>query len=158
MLRKINLNRGFVIFVTLILFSFNGIDAKAKSVSSAEAPSTISFNNFWARPTFGEIQSTAIYLSLINLLKTDDALISINCVDAFKSELHKIVTVEGISKMVPISKLVLPAGQVVTLKPAGMHIMLMGLKRTLAEGDEIALELTFEKARKMVLKVPVRNQ
>jgi len=39
--------------------------------------------------------------------------------------------------------IVLPGGQAVTLGPGGYHIMLMGLKAPLKEGQTVPLHLTF---------------
>jgi len=51
-----------------------------------------------------------------------------------------------VMKMRPLAGLDVPAGQPVTLKPSGDHIMLMGLNGPLREGQSFPLTLTFEKA------------
>jgi copper(I)-binding protein len=51
-----------------------------------------------------------------------------------------------VMKMRPLASLDIPAGQPVTLKPGGDHIMLMGLNGPLREGQSFPLTLTFEKA------------
>ena len=48
--------------------------------------------------------------------------------------------------MRPVDAIALPAGEAVELKPGGYHVMLLGLVKPLAVGDEIPLTLTFEKA------------
>ncbi len=40
----------------------------------------------------------------------------------------------------------LPPGKPVTLKPGGLHIMMMGLKHPLKPGQSVPLTLTFEKS------------
>lgn len=50
---------------------------------------------------------------------------------------------------------VVPGGRTV-LDPGGPHVLLVGLERTLAEGDRIALRLTFEQAGTVEIEVPVR--
>lgn len=44
-----------------------------------------------------------------------------------------------------------------TLQPAGDHVMLMGLKAEPEQGQTFTLTLTFEKAGKVTLTVPVDN-
>ena len=41
------------------------------------------------------------------------------------------------------------------MKPGGVHVMLMGLKAPLKEGESIVITLTFEKAGKLDVTVPV---
>jgi copper(I)-binding protein len=58
-------------------------------------------------------------------------------------------------KMRPISKVDIPAGQPVSLKPGGEHIMLMGLSQPLREGQSFPLTLDFEKAGPRTVTVTV---
>jgi copper(I)-binding protein len=51
----------------------------------------------------------------------------------------------------------IPAGGEVELKPGGYHIMLIGLKRDLNEGDRFTLVLEFEKSGRLTVEVPVRQ-
>jgi copper(I)-binding protein len=48
--------------------------------------------------------------------------------------------------MRPLTSIDIPAGQPVTLKPSGEHIMLIGPSGPLREGQSFPLTLTFEKA------------
>ena len=53
----------------------------------------------------------------------------------------------GVMKMRPLlGGVELPAGQAVTLKPGGMHIMLSALNRAAEGGDKFPLTLQFAKA------------
>lgn len=62
--------------------------------------------------------------------------------------------------MSAVPVLALPAGQAVTLKPGGYHVMFMDLKGPLTDKSTIALTLTFENAKgqksQQVVQVPVR--
>ena len=46
-------------------------------------------------------------------------------------------------------------GEPVTLKPGGLHVMLMGLKAQLKDGEQFPLTLTFEKAGSVAVDVAV---
>ena len=55
--------------------------------------------------------------------------------------------VDGIMKMRPVPEgLEIPAGQTAELAPGGYHLMLMGLKRPITQGERIPLTLKFEKS------------
>ena len=62
--------------------------------------------------------------------------------------LHETTTDDmGVARMSHIDGLDLPAGETVTLKPGGLHIMFMGLDGDpFEEGEKIPATLTFEKA------------
>ena len=49
----------------------------------------------------------------------------------------------------------LPAGKAVELKPGGYHVMLMDLKRPLAVGEKVRLELRLETRDKRLVTQPV---
>ena len=52
--------------------------------------------------------------------------------------------VDNVMRMRPVKALELPAGKAVELKPNGYHVMLMGLKDRIKDGDRITLTLTVE--------------
>ena len=59
-------------------------------------------------------------------------------------ELHEM-SMEGTTmKMRAVPGIELPAGQAVALKPGGLHVMLMGLKQPLKEGQTVTLTLVVE--------------
>ena len=48
-----------------------------------------------------------------------------------------------------------PAGGEVALKPSGMHLMLIGLKRPLVEGETVAITLLFDGGVRLEAKLAV---
>jgi copper(I)-binding protein len=100
----------------------------------------------WARATPGNAQSGVAYLNITNTGTTPDRLLSVSSTVAEKTELHENKTEDGVMKMRPEAPVALKPGETVTLKPGGDHLMLMGLKQPLKEGDSIPLTLLFEKA------------
>jgi hypothetical protein len=59
--------------------------------------------------------------------------------------------------MRPVAALDIPAGQPVTLKPGGEHIMLIGLQHPLREGQTFPLTLNFEKAGARTVTVAIEK-
>jgi len=104
-------------------------------------------------------KSGAIFMGLQNVGETDDRLIGASTPVARMASLHtNVEDPNGVMKMVPIKGGVsIPAGKIHWFKRGGDHIMLMGLKKPLAEGDTIPLTLVFEKAGKVRLDVEVDN-
>lgn len=114
-----------------------------------------SIKDVWARPANAEGNS-AIYLDIQNNLDKDEELLGVSTNVADITEIHKTVIDNGISQMVHIDRLVVPAKKAVNLKPKGIHIMLMKLKRTLKSGDEFDLSLNFKNAGIKSYKVFVK--
>jgi len=63
-------------------------------------------------------------------------------------------------RMRALGELKLPAGKAVDLRPGGYHVMLMGLKQPLKEGESVPLTLTYRdasgKTSKLEVAAPVR--
>jgi hypothetical protein len=73
-------------------------------------------------------------------------------------EIHE-TTMEGkVMRMRALSKLELPPGKTVEMKPGGYHIMLLSLKRPLKEGEVVPLQLKVEMADKSVRTLEVRAE
>lgn len=98
------------------------------------------------------------FVTIHNVGETDDILISAAIAGdvAGMVQLHQMEMSEGVMKMSEVDGgIPLPAGEVVTLAPGGLHIMLMGLRAPLAAGDTHAVTLTFETAAPVTLDFPV---
>jgi copper(I)-binding protein len=63
----------------------------------------------------------------------------------------------SIMRMRQLPGIDLPAGGAVALQPGGNHIMLIGLKAPLKEGDKFPLTLTFAKSGKVEVEVIVEK-
>src|SRR6201984_3517494 len=107
-------------------------------------PSQLEVNNAWAGATPGKAENGAAYVTITS--PTADRLVSASTPVAKKAELHTMSMQGMVMKMRPISGVDIPAGQPLSLKPGGEHIMLMGLNQPLCEGQSFPLTLDFEKA------------
>lgn len=58
------------------------------------------------------------------------------------------------NRMVRVEKIAVPARDMLDLRPGGKHIMIFNLPKTVQEGSEVLLTLTFE--RSGVKQMPVR--
>lgn len=52
----------------------------------------------------------------------------------------------------------LPAGETVKLEPGGLHVMLIGLKQPLTEGQTLPLTLTFEEAGTLEVELAIEER
>ena len=109
----------------------------------------------WARATPAKAENGIAFLTIRS--PTSDRLVSVSSPVAKKAELNTMEMSGMVMKMRPIASLDIPAGQPLTLKPSGEHIMLMGLNGPLREGQSFPLTLTFERARAREVSVAVEK-
>ena len=122
-------------------------------MQAAAQTSSVAVTQAWARATPGKAENGAAYLTLESA--TADRLTSLSTPAAKKAELHSMTMERSIMKMRPLAGIDLPAGQPVTLKPGGMHIMLQGLAEPLRVGQSFPLTLQFDKAGTQQVNVAV---
>ncbi|MEO1766150.1 copper chaperone PCu(A)C [Thiobacter aerophilum] len=96
----------------------------------------------WVRATVPAQTATGAFMELT--AKEDARLVAARSPVAKIVEIHEMKMEGGVMKMRAIPKLDLPAGKPVTLSPSGYHIMLMGLKGQVKEGDSVPLTLVVE--------------
>jgi hypothetical protein len=118
-------------------------------------PTQLEVDHAWARATPGKADNGAAYVTITS--PTADRLVSASTPVAKKAELHTMSMQGMVMKMRPISGVDIPAGQPVSLKPGGEHIMLMGLNEQLREGRSFPLTLDFEKAGPRTVTVTVEK-
>jgi len=73
------------------------------------------------------------------------------------AEVHQTSAVNGVMQMRPVAAVKVPHGQLVTFGPGGLHVMLMGLKQPLKQGDSFPLTLTFTKAGDVTVNAMVQS-
>ena len=118
-------------------------------------PTQLEVDNAWAGATPGNAENGAAYVTITS--PTADRLVTASTPVAKKAELHTMSMQGMVMKMRPISGVDIPAGHPVSLKPAGEHIMLMGLSQPLREGQSFPLTLDFEKAGPRTVNVTVER-
>jgi periplasmic copper chaperone A len=112
--------------------------------AEAQGGGSVQAKNAWARATPGGTQTAAAYVTLE--AADGDRLTGASTPVAKEAQLHNMTMDNGVMKMRQIDAIDLPAGQAISLKPGGYHIMLTGLNQPLKEGQTFPLTLTFAKA------------
>ena len=111
----------------------------------------------WARAGAPSAKAGAAFLTVTNGGSASDRLIAAETPVADKAELHTHMMDNGVMKMRPVDGIDVAPGTPVTLKPGGLHVMLLGLKQPLTEGSHFPVTLTFDKAGTVTVDVAVQG-
>ncbi len=130
----------------------------AQSNLLAHPHATLTLEDFWVRWVPPVSKVTAIFGEIHNPDFKDDLLQDVTCGVSEKAELHLSKKEGGVAKMIRQETLEVPPESSLLLKKGSYHIMLMGLKRELSQGDEISCTFSFERAGLIDLDIPVKKQ
>jgi copper(I)-binding protein len=104
----------------------------------------------WARATPKGASVGGGYMKITNTGDTPDRLVGGASDVSDRFEIHEMSMDNGVMKMRPLAKgIEIKPGQTVEFKPGGNHVMFMGLKQGLVQGQPIKATLVFEKAGKV---------
>lgn len=129
---------------------------------SRPAPFEVSVADAWARPGAAG-GNTAVYMRLTNRGRGGETLVGGRTEVAQRVELHEAVLQTEIRdgrptqvmRMQQLPAIAVPAGEEVELRPGGLHIMLIGLRRELAEGVTFPVTLQFQDRDPLTVEVRV---
>ena len=134
------------------------IGVSALLLAHAASAQSVQVQDAWARASVPGQQSSGAFMTLTAPEATQ--LVGASSPAAGVTEVHEMAMQGDVMRMRAIDVLPLPAGQAVTLKPGGYHIMLLDLKAPLAQDSAVPLTLRFKDARgqesRIELQVPVR--
>lgn len=86
--------------------------------------------------------NTAAFMTLTNSGDEDITVIAVGSEVADKAEIHTSSEKDGMMHMERLENLMIAAGESVTLKPGGHHLMLLDLYKPLAEGDAVKVRFS----------------
>jgi hypothetical protein len=88
----------------------------------------------------------------------DDALLGATSACCKAVELHTHVKDGDVVRMRKVASIPLPAEDMVMLRPGGYHLMLIGLKKPLKDGDSVPVTLQFKHAPEQKIELMVDRQ
>lgn len=139
------------------------IDALAvlMAVATFSAPAMagsqdIAVDGAWSRASIGTNRPGAAYMTIRNAGDETATLTGIRTDLAMMPEIHLSSTnAQGVSSMAPAGEIRIGPGETVALEPGGLHAMLMGLQRPMAESESFTLTLIFADGGEVTVEVPI---
>jgi copper(I)-binding protein len=112
----------------------------------------------WARATPKGASVGGGYMKIVNTGGTADRLVGGSTEIARHFEVHEMSMDNGVMRMRPVANgIEIKPGQTIEFKPGGYHIMFVGLKGGLEQGQHVKATLEFEKAGKVAIEFSVEG-
>lgn len=118
-------------------------------LATSPAAAAVILDKPWARATPPGAKIAGGYLVIRNTGSVPDRLMGATSPVAARVEMHVTSEENGIMKMRQRESLPVPAGGRLELKPGAGHLMFVGLKRPLKQGEHVPLILRFKEAGEM---------
>lgn len=128
--------------------------------SAAAGAAPFEVENAHAKASFPMAQTGAVYFTLRNTSETPRTLIGVSVDEtvAADAQLHTTELKNDMMRMREVTEgMTVAAGGTESLKPGGYHVMLLGLKQALTEGESFPLTLTFNNGDTLSIVVLVRS-
>lgn len=122
------------------------------------AAAQLQVDNAWVPLAPPGARVYAVYMTLINRSTEPLTLVGFASDCCAHGMLHSTRQQEGKVIMEHLDSLEIAAQSQVQLQPGGIHMMLMGPKAPLAEGDEIAMELRFADGSRQTISARVMRR
>jgi len=128
----------------------------APAVAADYDVGSIHISQPWARATPKGASSGAAYMTITNTGNAPDRVSCVSSDASARCQIHTMTMDNGVMKMRPIEGgLEIKPGETVTLKPSGLHVMLVDLKHPLEPGKMAEATLQFEKAGTVKVVFPI---
>lgn len=134
-----------------------GTLAAALFASAALYAQSITVMDEYVREVPPNMPNSAAFMSLMNSSGEAIDLVGGSSDAATVVELHEHANVGGMMQMRQIPKITVPANGTATLQPGGLHVMLIGLKQKLKEGESVKLTLNFSNGESVTVDAPVKK-
>jgi len=124
------------------------------SASLANA-ADLSFSDARARAVPPTADISAAFMTVTNNADSAVAMVSAESSIAETVELHTNSMVDGKMKMRRIAQIDIAANAKVELKPGGLHVMFIGLKKPLVMGETVDLKINLSDGTSQELQLPI---
>lgn len=117
----------------------------------------VSVEQSWSRATPPGSKIGVGFMQLRNAGAAVERVVGASSPVAERVEMH-VTSREGeVMKMRQVQFFEIPAGGAFELKPGGAHLMLVGLKRSLRQGEHVPLTLSLEKGGELNVDLKVQE-
>jgi len=129
----------------------------AGTCAAADTPARITIDHAYSHPTAAPGVPGVGFVTLTNVGKKADRLLSAESSAAGRIEIHRTQVKDGVMQMRAVAEgVALPSGKPVAFAPGGLHLMLFDLREPLRDGGQVPLTLIFEQAGRVTTALQVK--
>ena len=125
------------------------------SISSFASELDISKQHIRATPPHAK--NSAAFFTITNNANKSVKLIAVKSNISEKVQIHTNINEDGMMKMRQVESIMIDANSSTSLQPGGYHVMFLGLKNDLTEGQSVELTLYFDNGEQMKVSTPVQK-
>ncbi len=148
-----------LVVATAVIAAAAGLTACGSAplnTKSGAVPPAPTIEDAWVGLPMGASGMTAAYMT-IHGASVDTKVIQVSSPVAASVSLHLTTTGDsGMTGMRPVPEILIPANSTVQLAPGGYHVMLEGLRATLAVGQFVQLDVAFDTGVTETVQAEVR--
>ncbi len=123
---------------------------------SAAAQAQVTVSDAWVR---GTVQGQTATGAFMHLRSPDGAaIVGADSPVAGIVEIHEMAMENNVMKMRAVTRIDLPPGRTVELKPGGYHVMLMDLKAPLKKGETVPIRLKVQSRSGQTQEIEVKAE
>ncbi len=137
----------FIFFLSISLFSPINL--------SSDQRLNLLLHGGYTFESLGNQNNTAVYISIFNNSDKDIVIKEILTDIAEKAEIHEMRFVNDVMQMKMVKNLIIKRKSELYLQPGGKHIMLMGLKKKIIDGEHFSLKFRLDNEELIESKVMV---
>lgn len=126
-------------------------------LSTLANAATFSIEDAYVRATPPHSPNSAAFMHINNNSDKSLKLVAVSSDIAERVELHSHTMTDGMMKMRQVAAVEIEANASVELRPGSFHVMFLGLKSALIEGDSVKLKLYFNNGDEIIVDAPVKK-
>jgi copper(I)-binding protein len=142
-------------FWLILISAFAAVGLAANAVGGSAA-AMFQIKDAWIRWLPADLPAGG-YLTLINAADQPVTLVGASSPDYGVVSLHRSLTTDGTSQMVPVDAIVVKGHTTLNFASQGYHLMLMQPKRSLKPGGHVAVTLRFAATPATTVQFEVRK-
>ena len=143
----VKIMKGVILFVALFITAI--IQAESKMLA---------IDHGWIREMPPGVPTAAAYMLITNQSGEDIILIGASSSVSDKAEIHEIRMQDQVMQMRKKDEIVIKKGESVEFAPGKIHLMLVGVKQQLKQGDNIEIELELKDQPPVKINIPVKKE
>lgn len=134
-----------------------GIALAAPALAGDYKVGALTIGNPWTRPAMASMNGVG-FMTIANAGAKPVKLVSAESALAGKVEIHRSAMANGVMTMRRQDDgVTIPAGGSVAFAPGGYHLMLLGMKQPLAQGQKAPVTLVFDNGRRAAVELTVQS-